>query len=144
MTPEASPFEEGDRIDHTIFGFGTVDALPTLMMGPYMSSRTGGVRDAGWRVPVRWDDPAATARAVMHYALRKVAAPDSRPFAYWDRRWQPLLQAWLTSRREVKRTVSSFRPAPASADIASLHQSEQKAFEAMRRFWDDERAGKHL
>lgn len=58
-----SPFEEGDRVDHKIFGLGAVNGAATPMCGPSMNG-PGGIRDAGWRVPVRWDDPSRTATAV--------------------------------------------------------------------------------
>lgn len=80
-------FEEGDRIDHKLFGLGTVNGAPVAVVGPDVG-RVGGVRDAGWRIPVRWDDPSRTAGAAMHHVLRKVSSPDSRPFAHWDRQWQ--------------------------------------------------------
>lgn len=142
MTIDVSPLEEGDRIDHKIFGFGTVNGAPTAMVGPDMS-RHGGIRDAGWSIPVRWDDPSRTAGAVMHHALRKVASPDSRPFTFWDRQWQPLLQAWKAARRETEQALSSFRPASDPADVARLKDKELRALEDMQRFLDEENAGKH-
>jgi hypothetical protein len=136
------PFEEGDRIDHKLFGFGTVVGAPVAMVGPDSRS-VGGVRDAGWSVPVKWDDAKRTAGAVAHHVLRKVSSPDSRPFAHWDRQWQPLLQAWLTARREVEQVSSSFRPVPETADLTRVQQAERIAFEAMQRFWEEERAAGH-
>lgn len=142
MTIEGSPLEEGDRVDHKIFGFGTVNGAPTALVGPDMSSRSG-VRDAGWSIPVQWDDPSRTADAVMHHALRKVASPNSRPFTFWNRQWQPLLQAWMAARRETEQALSSFRPAPDTADVARLKDKELRALEAMQRFLDEEGSGNH-
>lgn len=142
MSSSVCPFEEGDRVDHKVFGLGTVSGAPRSMVGPDLGS-PGGVRDAGWSIPVRWDDPARTASEVMHAGLRKVFSPDSRPFTYWDRQWQPLLQAWCAARREVERALSSFRPAPSPVDVERLRKAEQQAFNALQRFWEDERAGKH-
>lgn len=136
------PFEEGNRIDHKLFGFGTVAGAPVAMVGPDSRS-VSGVRDAGWSVPVIWDDPKRTAGAVAHHALRKVSSQDSRPFAHWDRQWQPLLQAWLTARREVEQVSSSFRPVPESADLTRVQGAERSALEAMQRFWEEERTGGH-
>jgi hypothetical protein len=112
------------------------------MVGPDLRS-TGGVRDAGWSVPVKWDDPTRTAGAVMHQALRKVSSPDSRPFGHWDRQWQPLLQAWLAARRDVEQLSSSFRPVPEPHALTRMQDVERKAFEAMQRFWDAEQSGEH-
>ncbi len=142
MTGSNCPFEEGDRIDHKLFGFGTVVGMPVAAVGPDSRSLSG-VRDAGWNIPIRWDDPKQTAGAVMHQALCKVSSPDSRPFAHWDRQWQPLLQAWLVARREVERVSSSFRPAPETADLTQAQEAERRAFEAMQRFREEERAGGH-
>lgn len=137
-----SPFEEGDRVAHKIFGFGTVNGAATPMSGPSMNE-PGGIRDAGWRIPVRWDDPSRTATAVAHHVLRKVSSPDSRPFTFWDRQWQPLLQTWLAARRETEQALSSFRPTPDLAVVAALKHKEEQASEAMQRFLEDEMSGKH-
>lgn len=142
MSSSVCPFEEGDRVDHKIFGFGTVSGAPTPVVGPELSG-TGSVQDACWSIPVRWDDPARTAGAVMHAVLRKVSSPDARPFTYWERRWQPLLQTWLAARRDVERALSSFRPAPTPADVARIRKVEQQAFDAIQLFLEDERSGKH-
>ncbi|RTL32638.1 MAG: hypothetical protein EKK47_04535 [Burkholderiales bacterium] len=142
MAVAGSPLEEGDRVDHKIFGLGTVSDAPTAMVGPDMG-HPSGLRDAGWSIPVKWDDPSRTAGAVMHHALRKVASPDSRPFSFWSQQWQPLLQAWIAARRETEQTLSSFRPTPDPVSVVSLKDNEQRAFEAMQRFLDDENSGKH-
>ncbi len=52
MTIDGSPLEEGDRVDHNIFGFGTVNGAPTATVGPDMS-RHGAIRHAGWSILVR-------------------------------------------------------------------------------------------
>lgn len=135
-------FEEGDRVDHQLFGFGTVNGAPQEMNGPDAGA-TGGVRSAGWGVPVRWDDPDTKPCVCMHQALRKVSSPDSRPFTYWERQWQPLLQAWLVARQQVETAASTFRPMPDLGNLARLQDVERKAFEAMQGFWEQERAGDH-
>jgi len=142
MTHSVCPFNEGDRVDHNIFGFGTVSGAPTPMVGPDLHS-PGGVRDVGWSIPVRWDDPARTATAVMNAMLRKVSSPDAQPFTYWDLRWQPLRQEWLAARRDVEDALSGFRPAPTTAEVAKLQHIEKLAFDALHQFWEDERTGKH-
>ena len=88
MSSSNCQFEEDDRVDHKLFGLGTVDAAPVAVVGPDVG-RVGGVRDAGWRILVRWDDPSRTAGAVASHAAQGIV-PDSRPFAHWDRRWHNL------------------------------------------------------
>lgn len=136
MSSSNCQFEEDDRVDHKLFGLGTVDGAPVAVVGPDVG-RVGGVRDAGWRILVRWDDPSRTAGAVASHAAQGIV-PDSRPFAHWDRRWQPLLQAWLAARREVETASSGFRPVPEPADLARVQEAERRAFEAMQRFWEQE------
>ena len=46
MTGSNCPFEEGDRIDHELFGFGTVAGAAVAMVGPD-AGNVSGVRDAG-------------------------------------------------------------------------------------------------
>lgn len=138
----SAPFEEGDRVDHKLFGFGTVNGALVAVVGPDMN-RPGGLRDAGWSVPVRWDDPSRTATKVLSHVLRKVSSPDSRPFAVWDRQWQPLLQAWITARRDTEEALSNFSPVPDLTTVAALKLKEAQAFEAMQQFWEDEGSGKH-
>lgn len=131
MRGSTCELEEGDRVDHKLFGFGTVDGAPE------------GGSSSGWRIPVRWDDPNRNSTVVMHYALRKVSSPDSRPFTYWDRQWKPLVQAWIAVRREVEMAASVFRPVPDLDDLARLRDAERNAYEAMQRFWEQEQAGEH-
>lgn len=50
------PFEMGDRVRHPKFGAGTVATDPVAVAGPDASGPPW-VKDAGWRVGVRWDDP---------------------------------------------------------------------------------------
>jgi hypothetical protein len=50
MSSSNRPFEEGDRIDHKLCGFGTVAGGPVAVVGP--DALGTGVREAGWRIPV--------------------------------------------------------------------------------------------
>jgi hypothetical protein len=78
MSNTACPFDEGDRVDHKIFGFGVVNGAPIPVVGPDPIA-VGGSRDAGWCVPVRWDDPERTAREVMDHALARCRSPKLVP-----------------------------------------------------------------
>jgi len=142
MTESVCPFEEGDRVDHKLFGLGTVVGTPMALSGADHTT-SSGVCDGGWRIPVHWDNSQVTATEVVHKVLFKVASPDTRPFTYWDRQWQPLLQAWLAARRKVEHLRSSFRPGPQPADLARAQEAEQSAFELMTEFMRQERSGGH-
>lgn len=141
MSSYTCPFEEGDRVDHKIFGFGVVDGAPTAVVRPDIGG--SGIRNAGWSIPVRWDDQKRAAGDVMHHALRKVSEPSARPFTHWDRQWQPLRQDWLTARREVERAFLSFRPAPTPSEVTRAQEAERRTFETMLRFLEMEQAGEH-
>lgn len=142
MNADECPFIEGDRVDHQLFGMGTVCGTPVAMVGPDMES-ADGVRDAGWCVPVRWDDTTRTAEAVMHHVLTKVSSPDAHSFSHWDGQWQSLLHAWLTARRGVEEICATFRPVPAEDALMKAQAAERAAFDAMRGFWAAENSGGH-
>jgi hypothetical protein len=136
MINSTCPFDEGDRVDHRKFGFGTVSGAPVAMM------RAGLQRSesAGWNIPVRWDDATCTANRVGSDFLTKVSSPDERPFAYWDRKWQPLLANWLEARRNFENAAKHFRPAPSASELKSLADAEAKAFSALESFRAEEAA----
>ena len=142
MPSDKCPLEEGDRIDHKIFGFGTVSGEPVATVRPIHQVR-GGVESAGWRVPIRWDDTSRSDSQVMNQAIRKVSSPDSRPFSYWDRQWQPLLAAWLAARRDLEQACMAFRPQPDAAVVSKLLVREASAREVMERFRRDEADVRH-
>lgn len=142
MAKAQCPFDEGDRVDHKVFGFGTVSGAPVAVVGP------GGrnsleIVDKGWTVPVAWDDPSRTAGKVAHWALTKVSSPDARPFTYWDRQWQPLLKGWLAARRKTEEAQAGFRPAPDPERVRALQAAEAEAYAAMQAFLADEAASRH-
>jgi len=86
---------------------------------------------------------AAICRVTMRYAPSKVSIPDARPVTCWDRQWQPLLQDWLAARREVEQVVLSFRPRPEPSRVTSAQDAQRRAFEALRRFLENEQTGEH-
>ena len=143
MPEELCPFAEGDRVDHKLFGFGTVSGEPTKIVGgEVVNGHMEAVR-TGWAVPVRWDAESPTAHRVTHLTLTKVSSPKSRPFAYWDRQWQPLLATWIGARRAVEEAAREFRPSPSPELIGRLVAREQAARDAMVTFEADEQAGLH-
>jgi hypothetical protein len=142
MSKPACPFEEGDRVDHKVFGFGTVSGAPVAVVGPG-GRQSMEVVDKGWTVPVAWDDRARTADRVAHWALTKVSSPDARPFTYWDRQWQPLLKTWIAARRLVEEASGSFRPLPDPERLQQLQAAETAAHAAIQAFIEAERAGRH-
>jgi hypothetical protein len=135
------PFEEGDRVDHRLFGFGTVTGASVAVVGA--SERGYKIVPKGWRVPVTWDDPGRQPSDVGSSALTKVSSPDARPFTYWDRQWQLLLQSWKAARKAVEDDTSAFRPVADPARLQILQRQEDEARHAMQCFLDDEAAGRH-
>ncbi|MBV2147694.1 hypothetical protein KRZ98_05260 [Sphingobium sp. AS12] len=141
MDQGACPFEEGDRVDHSAFGFGTVVGAS----GPYVGGdpRTGGIIPAGWRVKVKWDDNAKGETEISSGHLIKVSSPDQRPFAYWNRRWETLLSDWKKARRETEELASQFRPIPDIAQINEALSKEKWLWTEIEKWWSDEAAGRH-
>ena len=140
MKDEQRPFDEGDRVEHRLFGFGTVTGQAGALVA---ANPSGGVRDSGWSVSVRWDDESRGPSKVIHHVLRKVSSPDSRPTSFYDRQWQPLYQNWFAARMEVQRICAEFRPPPEPAALARAQAVERTSFEAMQAFWAAERNGEH-
>lgn len=150
MSQGSCPIEEGDRVDHKLFGFGTVVGAPIRSVSAHHYSYSRAQREVQqeqWSIQVRWDDPERPDSGITFKndgsIIRKVSSPDSRPFTYWDRQWQPLLEEWLSARREVERVASTFRPLPSDTDLARAADAEREAYRKMQEFWEQERAGKH-
>jgi hypothetical protein len=135
------PLEEGDRVDHPLFGLGTVTGAPVKVVG--FSDRGYHVVPKGWRVPVTWGDCGRSPSDIDSDHLTKVASPEARPFTYWNRQWQLLLQAWKAARKAVEDHASAFRPMPDPARLQTLKREEDAAWEAMQHFLEDEAAGRH-
>ncbi|WFM72509.1 hypothetical protein [Halomonas sp. CKK8] len=150
MSQISCPVEEGDRVDHKLFGFGTVvgEPISSVRVEDYRFTRAHrNAQQEQWRILVRWDDPERAESSIVFKSdgsiIRKVSSPDSRPFTYWDRQWQPLLKAWLSARREVEQIASSFRPLPNYAELTRAIDAEREAYQAMQEFWEKEKEGKH-
>lgn len=136
-------FAEGDRVEHKLFGLGTVTGAPVAAVGaaPHAPRR---VRQAGWKLLVRWDDTSRAACSVMDFALRQIASPDSRPFSHYERQWQPLHEEWLGARRGVERLLSGFRPPCDPVALTDALEAEARALAALTRFVRNESDGKHV
>jgi hypothetical protein len=118
---------EGDRVDHKIFGLGTV--IEAKSKG-YDSSNTRPGH--GYPVMVKWDDPERRDSGVMHWALTKVSSPDVRPYIFWDKQYQPLREHWLSARRRVEQLSVSFEPDWTELDKAI--DAEEEAWVKIREF----------
>lgn len=122
--------EEGDIVDHKLFGLGKVQAVD----GPvYGLGETG--TGSGYRVTVAWNDPERRESSVMSWALKRISSPDTRPFIYWDKKWQPLRVEWLRSCREVEQLCATFDPAPDGEKLAEAMKAEAVAWERMSTFF---------
>lgn len=127
--------EIGDRVDHKVFGLGTVldVSVPGVSFIPPLNAR-GPVCS----VHVQWDKPHGPEKnAVMSWALRKMSSPLQRPFAYWKKKWTPLHEEWLEARKDVERACSSFIPPPDSETLQTALLREKLAFEALEIFWKE-------
>ncbi|SEJ56863.1 hypothetical protein SAMN04244579_04818 [Azotobacter beijerinckii] len=137
MTEENLPIEEGDRVDHKMFGGGTVLAVHGYALGAKRRAQVGWTA-VGYRVDVAWDDPERKDSSVMSWALAKVSFPDARPFIYWDKRWQPLRETWLQARREVEQLYATFRPVPDEQKLVQAMKAEAEAWAQVQAFLVEE------
>lgn len=124
--------EIGDRVDHKVFGLGTVldVSAPGISFIPPQNSK-GPV----CRVSVKWDAPDQRDNNVMSWSLKKMSSPHQRPFAYWEKKWAPLHKEWLEARKDVERACSSFSSPPDSEKLQKALLREEIAFEALESFW---------
>jgi hypothetical protein len=124
---EEERIQEGDVVDHKVFGLGKVKSV-----GPsgYLSAGSSEVK--GYPVTVVWDDLSRRDNTVMNWALIKFSSPDVRPYVFWDKKWQPLRDEWLKSRRRVEQLCTSFEPEWQKLDEAI--DAEDQAWEKMRDF----------
>lgn len=118
---------EGDRVDHKVFGLGTV--AEARSEGFTCNDSKPGI---GYPVTVKWDDRERRDTTVMHWALTKVSSPDVRPYKFWDKQYQPLREQWLSARRKVEQLSMSFEPDWKELDKAI--EAEEEAWVKMREF----------
>lgn len=141
---ESSPFQWGDRIDHKLFGFGTVDGEPIAVCGA--DPRTHRTVPKGWRVPVKWDDPNRTATRVASFALRLVTRPDAKGGPFWNHEYRKLLEKASKARAATDAAMErSFRPNEGDgiARLDSALDAEQSAIADLRTFLEADEAGDH-
>jgi hypothetical protein len=121
------PLAEGDRVDHTKFGLGTVTAIDGV---PCQSAHDPAPT---WKIDVVFDGGVGPKR-VIHTFLTKVGSTEIRPFIFWDKQWRALRQAWLDARRRHEEALITFRPPPHRNEIERLRANECAALEALEAF----------
>lgn len=126
---EQQKIEEGDVVDHKLFGLGKVQAVNDRGYSP---SKSGAGN--GYPVTVAWNDPNGRESSVMSWALKKVSSPEIRPFIFLDKQWQPLRDEWLKARREVELLCKTFDPAPDQLKLDEVIKAEAEAWERVKDF----------
>lgn len=138
-TPPSTPtcsLAEGDRVDHTKFGLGTVTGIDG---GPCQSAHDPSPK---WKIDVLFDGDVGLKR-VIHTFLTKVGSTDVRPFIFWDKQWRALRQVWLDARRRHEEALITFRPPPHRNEIERLRGNECAALEALEAFIASDLGGRH-
>lgn len=144
IDPDTKPFQWGDRVDHKLFGFGTVNGDPVALCGP--APRKYEIVSKGWRVPVKWDDPSRTATMVACFALRLVTRPDAKGGAFWNNEYKELLERVLKTRATSESAIKQgFRPHDGEGveRIDRALKLEQEAVAELREFLKADEAGDH-
>lgn len=138
------PFEWGDRIDHKLFGFGTVNGEPSRSYGG--DSRTFKTIKKGWSVPVKWDDPDRQASTFSSNALRLVTRPDAKGGQFWGHEYEKLLKQVTEARAATEVALKQgFRPNEGSGltKIDRALNKEQVAIAKLKEFLEADEAGDH-
>lgn len=144
MESKTCPFQWGDRIDHKLFGFGTVDGEPVAVCGS--DPRTYRTVSKGWTVPVKWDDPKRTATRVASVALQLVTRPDAKGGAYWSNEYRKLQEDVKTARSGVEQAINEgFRPRKRQGlhRLDEALKAERCAVANLRAFLEADEAGEH-
>lgn len=144
------PIQWGDRVDHKLFGFGTVVGEPVPMMG---ASLRGPPRTVarGWSLHVKWDDPAQAAsdigfNSARSNVLRKVSSPSAKGHAYWESEWRKRLAALAEARTRTQAYVDhAFRNVPpfSPEKLGQLRKAEEEAFAGIEAFLAADAGGEH-
>lgn len=138
------PFGWGDRVDHRIFGLGTVDGEPKAMCGAREDLR--GTEFKGWSVPVAWDDPERRDGKVGHNHLKLVERPDSKGGAYWNNEYGKLIAEAYTLRKKTDAAIQSAFRAPGGTGLISLRlrlKSELAVLTQVTEFLEADERGEH-
>lgn len=144
------PFQWGDRVDHPVFGFGTVCGEPTIVNCGDLELMAEV--EWGWKFPVEWDDPdrgvssmsyGAYVRTPQH--LRKVSSPTAKGSAFWENEWQKLVREVQDRRKAIDELLQrGFRQTTDLPDaFERLKRLEGEAVASLLAFVVDDEAGLH-
>lgn len=138
------PFEWSDRVDHRIFGLGTVTGEPRAGFG---ATKNGcGTEFKGWSVPITWDDPDRNPGRVMDYALRVVDRPDAKGGAYWSSEYRKLMADILSLRKKTDEAIEqAFRRADGKgvAGLLTVLETDRAAMSETIAFLEADERGEH-
>lgn len=116
-TPPCS-FEWSDRVDHRIFGLGTVTGDPMAGIG---ATKYGHETEfKGWRIPVTWDDPGRGSFAVMDYTLRVTDRPGAKGGAFWSSEYGKLVSDTQSARKNTDQAFEKAFRRPDGNGVAGL------------------------
>lgn len=139
----------GDRIDHRIFGFGTVVGEPIPVSGPIEDRRSpGGYRigPKGYQVPVKWDDPNREFSEIGCSFLELVIRPDAKGSAFWKNEYEKLLADFERARQATDMALrSGFRSEGrvGKKDIEDALQAESEPLRKILAFLAEDEDGEH-
>lgn len=139
------PFQWGDRVDHRVFGLGTVKGQPSASIGPSKDWRDQ--EHKGWAVPVKWDDPARDDNVVMSTHLRMVERPNAKGSAFWNHEFQKLKMRVLTARQATDLAIgTAFRPQQGggAARVQAALAHEKESLDELAAFLNHDERGEHV
>jgi len=137
---EGRPFEWNDRIDHHVFGLGTVTGEPRP------AGSAGNGRQATWLIQVTWDDIDRPPSSILSSHLRLISRPDAKGGVYWRNEYQNVLEPALRARQHVNDLMSKAYRGQNGDDVEALKEalSREKAvvFDVVE-FLDADERGDH-
>lgn len=134
----------GDRVDHRLFGLGTVNGEPVATEGPTKDGR--GIEDKGWRVPVKWDDEARAQGSIASHALRLVDRPNAKGGAFWHAEYLKLVTTSAEASKGVEAAIrSAYRPFEGEGlqRLQIALKAEGRARAALVEFLEADERGEH-
>lgn len=144
------PIQWGDRVDHKMFGFGTVVGEPVPVVGGSLEGPPFIV-PSGWRITVNWDDPTRPQSDTSFdpdrsNVLQKVSSPTALGHAYWENEWRKRLDVLLVARGATDGYLKdAFRKKPSfsSRTLAELRDHESHALAELEDFLAADERGEH-